>query len=56
VLFVSHNMNAVETLCQRVARLDQGKLVAITDDLRGAITAYMSGSGHNPRDRLVQPR
>jgi lipopolysaccharide transport system ATP-binding protein len=62
VLFVSHNMNAVETLCQRVARLDQGKLLTITDDLRGVITAYMSGSAAthstdwcNPGDALPNP-
>ena len=40
-LFVSHNMNAVESLCQRVAYLDQGKLLAMTSDLRAVIASYL---------------
>src|SRR5437762_10958421 len=43
VLFVSHNMNAIESLCQRIAHLQQGKAIAITNDLRSAIAAYLSG-------------
>jgi lipopolysaccharide transport system ATP-binding protein len=43
VLFVSHNMIAIESLCQRVAYLGQGQLLSVTNDLRGAITAYFSG-------------
>src|SRR5580765_3647216 len=43
VLFVSHNMNAIESLCQRIAHLEQGQVLAMTKDLRGAIAAYLSG-------------
>jgi lipopolysaccharide transport system ATP-binding protein len=42
VLFVSHNMNAIESLCQRIVHLKQGRLHSITNDLRGAIAAYLS--------------
>jgi len=44
VLFVSHNMNAVESLCNRIAHFGQGKLLTITDDLRSVITAYLPPS------------
>src|SRR5713226_8137473 len=42
VLLVSHNMNAIESLCQRIAHVEQGQVLAITNDLRGAIAAYVS--------------
>jgi lipopolysaccharide transport system ATP-binding protein len=41
VLFVSHNMNAVERLCQRVLCMDHGRLAGIYDDVRQGITAYL---------------
>jgi lipopolysaccharide transport system ATP-binding protein len=44
VLFVSHNMNAVESLCQRIAHLDQGQLLTITDDVRKAVASYFPAS------------
>ena len=44
VLFVSHNMNAIESLCQRIAHLDQGQLLTITDDVRKAIASYLPAS------------
>jgi lipopolysaccharide transport system ATP-binding protein len=43
VLFVSHNMNAMDSLCQRIVHLEQGKAVAITDDVRAGIASYLSG-------------
>jgi lipopolysaccharide transport system ATP-binding protein len=42
VLFVSHNMNAVESLCRRVAYLDHGRLVEETNDVRQVITRYLA--------------
>jgi len=45
VLFVSHNMNAVERLCQRVMWLDRAKLAGQFNDPRQGITAYLSGIG-----------
>jgi lipopolysaccharide transport system ATP-binding protein len=62
VLFVSHNMNAIESLCQRVAHLGQGQVLAVTNDVRGAITDYVSGptitqatEWHNPGGALPNP-
>jgi lipopolysaccharide transport system ATP-binding protein len=40
VLFVSHNMAAVRTLCSRVLLLEHGHLVADTTDLSSAIGSY----------------
>jgi lipopolysaccharide transport system ATP-binding protein len=45
VLFVSHNMHAVELLCSSVLWLDKGIIRERTDDVRGAISRYMQGSG-----------
>jgi lipopolysaccharide transport system ATP-binding protein len=44
VLFVSHNVNAVEQLCNSVLILDRGRLVQNTRDVNAAIRQYMSGS------------
>jgi lipopolysaccharide transport system ATP-binding protein len=62
VLFVSHNMNAIESLCQRIAHLEQGQVLALTNDLRGAIAAYVSDptttdatEWRNPGDALLNP-
>lgn len=43
ILFVSHNMNAVEQLCTKIIQLKNGKTVGISDDLRGTIKEYMYG-------------
>jgi lipopolysaccharide transport system ATP-binding protein len=32
VLFVSHNMNAVERLCRRVIQLERGRVAGVYDD------------------------
>ena len=44
VLFVSHNMNAVEQLCGSCLLLDQGVLALSSDDIRDAIRTYMFGN------------
>jgi lipopolysaccharide transport system ATP-binding protein len=44
VLFVSHNVNAVEQLCNSVLILDHGRLVQNTRNVNAAIRQYMSGS------------
>jgi lipopolysaccharide transport system ATP-binding protein len=41
VLFVSHNMNAVEHLCQRILWFRSGKLAGVFDDVRRGIAAYL---------------
>ncbi|MCC7359380.1 MAG: ABC transporter ATP-binding protein [Anaerolineales bacterium] len=42
VLFVSHNMNAVEQLCGRVIWLDNGEVQGDSRELRGVIRTYMT--------------
>ena len=48
VLFVSHNMNAVERLCSRALVLKQGAL-AFAGDVRGAMFNYGMSSGISSR-------
>lgn len=43
VLFVSHNLNAVETLCTSALCLDHGRIVEHGADVRGIINRYLSG-------------
>jgi lipopolysaccharide transport system ATP-binding protein len=43
VLFVSHNMNAVERLCKRVLLFRSGQLAGSFDDVRQGIAAYLEG-------------
>jgi lipopolysaccharide transport system ATP-binding protein len=48
VLFVSHNMNAVESLCSKALRLENGQLKDHGTDVRGIITRHLTGSnGHS---------
>jgi lipopolysaccharide transport system ATP-binding protein len=42
VLFVSHNMNAIERLCQRVICLERGRIVGTYDDARRGVIAYLT--------------
>jgi lipopolysaccharide transport system ATP-binding protein len=44
VLFVSHNMNAVQQLCNRVLRLVSGQLVSDTKDVRAGVLGYLMGT------------
>jgi lipopolysaccharide transport system ATP-binding protein len=41
VLFVSHNMNAIEQLCGSAILLEQGKLTEYSSDVRHVITRYL---------------
>ena len=41
VLFVSHNMNAIEQLCSKCMHLDQGFLIQYDDAVREVITNYL---------------
>ncbi len=45
VLFVSHNLGAIEQLCNSVIRLGNGKLLGHSYDVSGAIRNYMSEFG-----------
>ncbi|HEX5107330.1 MAG TPA: ABC transporter ATP-binding protein [Vicinamibacterales bacterium] len=43
VLFVSHNMNAVESLCTQALYLERGHVVAQGHDVRAIVTRYLGG-------------
>lgn len=43
VLFVSHQMNAIERLCSRALLIDKGKLKMESADVRSVIRHYFSG-------------
>src|SRR4051812_819364 len=45
VLFVSHNLGAIERLCKSCLYLDRGKVKAHGHDVRGIIQAYTRGGG-----------
>ena len=45
VLFVSHNMNAVESLCTTALCLQNGLVKGHSNDVRGLITAHLGGIG-----------
>lgn len=44
VLFVSHNMSAIEQLCSSVIMLNDGKVLHNSTDVKAAIHTYMSAS------------
>ena len=44
VLFVSHQMNAVEQLCSRVIQLEGGRLKTDSTDIRSVIRDYLFGN------------
>jgi lipopolysaccharide transport system ATP-binding protein len=49
ILFVSHNMNAIERLCRRVMRLEDGRVECIYDDVRTGVSAYLRGASIGAR-------
>jgi lipopolysaccharide transport system ATP-binding protein len=51
VLFVSHNMNAIEQLCNRVILLDHGNMKRDSNDIRSVVTEYVLGA--DPEDNSV---
>ena len=55
VLFVSHNMNAVETLCTVALRLEHGRVKEHSRDVRAVVARHLgmaTGDGH-PRSFWV---
>jgi len=42
VLFVSHNMNAIDSFCRRVVHLDKGRVCNVSDDVPQAVANYMT--------------
>jgi lipopolysaccharide transport system ATP-binding protein len=63
VLFVSHNMNAVEELCRSAILLDQGRIRKIGPDVREIVNSYIFGGEDvphvsewiNPGEQLANP-
>jgi lipopolysaccharide transport system ATP-binding protein len=45
VLFVSHNMNAVEQLCRHALLLKKGEVARFSSDVRAVIQEHLFGSG-----------
>jgi lipopolysaccharide transport system ATP-binding protein len=45
IVFVSHNMNAVEQLCTSAILLDNGKLIEHSNDVAGCIRQYAARAG-----------
>jgi lipopolysaccharide transport system ATP-binding protein len=45
VLFVSHNMNAVEELCDAVLLLERGRVARQSREVRDVIVHYLNGGG-----------
>ena len=45
VLFVSHNMNAIEQLCTACLLLDKGRQMQLSQDVRVVIKEYLFGQG-----------
>lgn len=45
ILFVSHNMNAIEQLCRSALLLERGRLVEYSRDVRQVIKGYLFGRG-----------
>lgn len=63
VLFVSHNMNAVEDLCDSVLLLEAGRVAVHSPDVREVIVRYLNAEGpaqrsaewHNADGRFANP-
>jgi lipopolysaccharide transport system ATP-binding protein len=47
VIFVSHNMQAVESLCQEALWMDSGTIETRSDSVREVIAAYLQGAVEN---------
>lgn len=56
VLFVSHNIGAIELLCQRAIVLESGKMALDTKDVRDGIKEYLHSSGNEDlRSEWINP-
>jgi len=51
VLFVSHNMYAIEQLCHRVLVLDHGRVQGLYSNVREGIAAYLGSNSDMPSQR-----
>lgn len=48
VLFVSHNMNSIQRLCNRALLLEDGKVRASSNDVRSIVSEYLLVEGTTP--------
>ena len=52
IIFVSHNMNAIEQLCSKIIYLKNGTTTGIGNNLRETVQAYMSGSDNLTQENI----
>lgn len=52
ILFVSHNMGAIEALCRSCIWLDQGTIKIISNDVSGVISRYIQSSIWNTNNEI----
>jgi lipopolysaccharide transport system ATP-binding protein len=52
ILFVSHNMNAVERLCQRVVCLEHARVIGVFDTAREGIRTYLKATGSGTTENV----
>lgn len=50
VLFVSHNLNAVEELCRSAVWIDNGRLRAWSGDVRSVLSEYLGSTGESTEE------
>jgi lipopolysaccharide transport system ATP-binding protein len=55
ILFVSHNMNFIDTLCSKVIRLEKGRVVENMVDAHTAIVSYLGLGGSEGASLWVNP-
>jgi len=48
ILFVSHNMNAIEQLCERIIWINDGRIVEDSRNVRECIHHYLAGGEDSP--------
>ncbi|BAS67689.1 ABC transporter ATP-binding protein [Bathymodiolus septemdierum thioautotrophic gill symbiont] len=53
ILFVSHNMNAIEELCNHAILIDKGKLVEKNKNVRQIINEYLSGGEYDMQSEWI---
>lgn len=53
VLFVSHNMGAIESLCHSCIWLDRGVIKTISDDVPNVISRYIQSSIWNSNNEII---
>jgi len=55
ILFVSHNMGAIEGFCKRILHLDRGNIINDSPDILTAINRYLSQSLESGNTHWINP-